>query len=310
MGWSAGLPERSPLLPPEPASAPLARAFVRERLSGAVRDPIVDTAELCVSELVTNAVLHAGTPLKVVLDWLPVPQEPEAVRLAVQDSSPVLPRRVPHTQTACTGRGLGLVATLSRAWGIDPLPGSGKAVWCELDAVAEPALPDEDALLAAWDIEVEPAAPPDATTPVVLLRRYPVALGVRQREYLEDLTRECKLAHASLVATGPPDCFVELVETLAHRYAQNLSEPDRARAAAYARGEETIDLCYEASGDFVDHIRAIRRILTELDGYSTANRLLLPGTPAEITGLLDWALLEAGAQRNGAEPTPWNGPLR
>jgi hypothetical protein len=83
-------------------------------------------AQLVVSELATNAVVHAGTPFSVGVRY-----DGSAVRISVQDWSstqPIMRESNPH---ALSGRGLRLIATVSRAWGIEYGP-DGKTVWAEL----------------------------------------------------------------------------------------------------------------------------------------------------------------------------------
>lgn len=87
----------------------------------------IQKAQLAVSELVTNAVVHAGSSLTVRLrvgGW---------VRLEVSDADPrpldPPPMAEPDRES---GRGLRLVADVSRAWGVERDP-RGKTVWCELE---------------------------------------------------------------------------------------------------------------------------------------------------------------------------------
>lgn len=141
-------------LPGQPASVPEARRFVRQRLPVDCPETVADAAELCVSELVTNAVLHAASALTVQVATLG-----DRLRLAVYDSSSVLPRWSPHSRVATTGRGLELVATLATSWGVEPRP-PGKAVWCELllqaaEVVSEASVED---ILAAWDDAMDEVA--------------------------------------------------------------------------------------------------------------------------------------------------------
>ncbi|MDP9496879.1 MAG: ATP-binding protein, partial [Actinomycetota bacterium] len=157
---TAAWPERGLRLPPVGPSVPRARRYVREQLLSAVPEDVVDAAELCVSELATNSVLHAATEFVVELA-----RSGDAVRLAVSDRSPVLPRTVPYGTTAATGRGLHLVARLSAHWGVQALTGTGKTVWCEV-AGSAPEL-DVDDVLAGWQDELDdrpgaPAAAPAA----------------------------------------------------------------------------------------------------------------------------------------------------
>lgn len=131
-------------LAPAPSSVRSARAVVQTAL-GALPH-LQDVAALLVSELATNAVLHARTTFVVE-----VRTGPDAVRIAVSDTSPVQPRRRSHGVQAGTGRGLGLVALLSSRSGCERLDDGPyrKTVWCELPvdpaALAEPG---DGALLA------------------------------------------------------------------------------------------------------------------------------------------------------------------
>ena len=82
---------------------------------------------LLASELVTNAVLYSDGPIVIEVE----PRGP-VVRVSVRDHSPraVQPRQV--ATDATSGRGIGIVAALARAWGIDDLGPDGKAVWFEV----------------------------------------------------------------------------------------------------------------------------------------------------------------------------------
>jgi len=86
----------------------------------------VADAVLLLSELVTNAVTHARSPVSVS-----VRPALDGFRLAVRDLSPAQPRLGTPTADAPSGRGLPLVAALSRRWGVDPA-GEGKVVWTEI----------------------------------------------------------------------------------------------------------------------------------------------------------------------------------
>lgn len=121
------MPPRSLHLPGELRSVPLAREFVRGALRGAVPDAVVDDAVLVASELVTNAVVHAGTPSELVLDL-----RAGVVDLRLSDGNRRRPvRRRAVGDPLSSGRGLGLVDVLSVDWGIEVGP-SGKTVWARL----------------------------------------------------------------------------------------------------------------------------------------------------------------------------------
>lgn len=113
-------------LDPVPGSAALARQFVGETLAGWGCDDFVEAGRLLVSELVTNAILHARTSITVV-----VRLHRTGVRVDVHDSSPSAPVARDYGEEAMTGRGLALVNDLAARWGVDR-DGSGKSVWFEL----------------------------------------------------------------------------------------------------------------------------------------------------------------------------------
>jgi anti-sigma regulatory factor (Ser/Thr protein kinase) len=124
-------------LPPTTDSVPVARRWVRSRLAHADAD--VDTATLLVSEVVTNAILHARTTVTLSVEVVG-----EVVRIAVRDGSPVRPRIHSFTATSATGRGLRLLDRLAKRWGVDPDPASGgKVVWFEVGDASESAWGEE-----------------------------------------------------------------------------------------------------------------------------------------------------------------------
>lgn len=113
---------------PEPRAAGAARRFVFERLHGAVCDDVADTAMLLTSELVTNVIVHAKTPMRLDLDVCD-----DSVRVAVVDDAPRTPSIRRAHEARLTGRGMNLVDSLARQWGVEPVP-PGKKVWFELPA--------------------------------------------------------------------------------------------------------------------------------------------------------------------------------
>ena len=110
--------------PPESTAVREARTFVTESPASAGVDR--DALALAVSELATNAVLHAKTPFVVTVERLP-----DGVRVSVTDSEPSVPRIREVDPMAITGRGLAIVRALSRRLQIDPAD-PGKTVWFEL----------------------------------------------------------------------------------------------------------------------------------------------------------------------------------
>lgn len=138
---------------PRPESVRDARRFVVRTLADT--GSVADDAALLVSELATNAVIHAGSAYTVT-----VRRDGHVVRVEVADASPASARRCHYSATSGTGRGLGMVEDLASGWGVEELDsGDGKVVWFELP------LPDEgDAAgvgVDAADADDGPRAPAD-----------------------------------------------------------------------------------------------------------------------------------------------------
>src|SRR5438132_8167033 len=131
------------VLSDDTSSAAAARRFVRDTLQSWDADEHTDTATLLISELVTNAVLHARCAPEVVLVL-----EGTVLRVEVHDTSPILPARRHYGLQAGTGRGMVLVEQMAFEWGARPTSG-GKVVWFELVAGSglSPAFALDDATL-------------------------------------------------------------------------------------------------------------------------------------------------------------------
>ena len=110
----------------EVQSAGSARRFVETTLEDWDCADSLEVVKLLVSELVTNAVVHAGSDAEVVVQLTPM-----VLHIEVMDQSPVMPvLRKPGTGDT-SGRGLALVDNYASAWGTRRLA-NGKAVWFEV----------------------------------------------------------------------------------------------------------------------------------------------------------------------------------
>ncbi|HTW08310.1 MAG TPA: MEDS domain-containing protein [Acidimicrobiales bacterium] len=104
-----------------------ARHFVVGTLLEWAAGQVIDDAALVVTELATNAVLHARSDFRVV-----IAAAPGSVRVSVSDQSSAAPDGRDFSLSGSSGRGLGLVAALSRRWGTTHVHDGGKVVWAEL----------------------------------------------------------------------------------------------------------------------------------------------------------------------------------
>ena len=117
-------------LAPERSNVAVARRFVMDAVHRLGQEAVADIAELLTSEVVTNAVLHAGTALQ-----LRVLRANGGVRIEVTDGATAAPTRRRYSAEAATGRGLGLVEALAAEWGTRTET-AGKTVWFTVDSVA------------------------------------------------------------------------------------------------------------------------------------------------------------------------------
>ena len=155
LGWGEVV-EQPLVVQPSAGSAALARRYVRRVLRAIRMQALEEPAELGVSELVTNAVLHARTDITLTVRAMPSGR----VRIEVTDSSPLPVQSRPLGAGATTGRGLQLVTAGASAWGIDELPvgaGPGKTVWFELkegagEATAGEAGDETGSEFGEWDL--------------------------------------------------------------------------------------------------------------------------------------------------------------
>lgn len=131
-------------LAPEPPSVARARRWSADLLARHGVDASSDTVLLLVSELVSNAVVHAGTActLRLSLEG--------CVRVEVRDGSDALPDLPTGSDPLATsGRGLHLVRALSTTCGVQPLPGGGKQVWFELPLPGPVGAPERPSVATA-----------------------------------------------------------------------------------------------------------------------------------------------------------------
>ena len=111
---------------PTPESVPAARHFVVDVLrSWGLQDVSTDAA-LIISELATNALSHAMSPFRAVLD-----RRGRGLRIGVEDATDVPLERRASGADDISGRGVAIIEALSERWGYSPVPG-GKVVWAEL----------------------------------------------------------------------------------------------------------------------------------------------------------------------------------
>jgi hypothetical protein len=128
------VPRRESLeLPATARSASQGRHFVVDALRRWRLEALVDSAGLLSTEVITNAVLHARTPLTVSIERV----GDDCVQISVSDGSTVVPRRRQASGEATNGRGLELLDRLSASWSVISSE-LGKTVQFTLDGEQDP----------------------------------------------------------------------------------------------------------------------------------------------------------------------------
>ncbi|HUP86570.1 MAG TPA: ATP-binding protein [Acidimicrobiales bacterium] len=286
----------------EVAKAACARAGCDEDLAGDVL--------LCLSELVTNALLHAGGPICVELTV-----SPTAARIEVTDRlAPLLPglHSVAAARAALvdderdreTGRGLAIVTQLTQAWGVDPADVEdrpGKVVWAELVASdnREPL-----ASRRSPPVEADEPGDPPGTKPLdeAVLIDVPIRLYLASEAHLEALLREMQLLAADWSSRN---------DRLVRRLTESLRSSARARRISLEEarrrvdaGDDVLTLCFPISGATPS---AAREFLDVVDLSETLTRRDETGDArfaSELRHFRRWYVAELTHQAVGGDPRP------
>jgi CheY-like chemotaxis protein len=123
----AVLAKASEHLPADLRSAGEARDLVRTTLDGWTDGDRIDDIVLCVSELVTNAVVHASSSPRIL-----VHVRPAVIHVEVSDASDVLPTPRVAELNDTSGRGMSILTGFSDRWGSLRRSGGGKTVWFDV----------------------------------------------------------------------------------------------------------------------------------------------------------------------------------
>lgn len=311
MAGTTGQLSASATFPGEPMSVRAARAFVCEQLAAAGYEELRDAAAIAATELVTNAILHARTDYSVRVAELP----DRRVRISVRDGSTVAPVLQAPAPGVAVGRGLGLVAEITNAWGVQRLhesqpSGPGKEVWFELGVPNKAA--GEDATEPTYDPSLDDlltvTAPTSALVDVRLLG-LPLQLFSRETQRHRELMREMALISFSGAAPSHVPAALTALAAELEMYRGVGAATDAVRDAATERGDAVIDLDYRLPPAVGPACRRLNELLDSAEDYCRSENLLTLAPPPEGTALRRWYLSEIGGQIDGAPPTPWTGPL-
>ena len=269
--------------------------MIRDCLVGAGREDLLDTAELLVSEIVTNALVHAGTPIDVAFSFVD-----GGLRVEVTDGSPHAPTLRGYGPSAGTGRGLMLLEEMVDAWGVVP-DGPGKTVWfqiaCSSDHEGSPG-------------RTTNPRPPHEILNVELLD-VPLLLHEAWRQHAESLLREYLLASLDLesaedaivVHAEASDAIALLAEHIPSSGVGEDPEHVMVSATEPLVSSPRVDLPVPVGS--VTHFATLERALLTALEMVEGGRLLTPPTQPEVQGLRAWLCDQVISQSAGRAPAPW-----
>jgi anti-sigma regulatory factor (Ser/Thr protein kinase) len=271
------------------------------------RDDLRENAELAMSEVVTNAILHGKDPITVRLRGTR-----DHPRVEVRDASsaaPALagddPARDFLDELPTFGRGLAIVAGFTEAWGAER-DGDGKLVWF-VPAATPPAAPVPGVLLGWDDDGDEPSYGDDRLVGVHLLH-VPADLLQGTLAHGAELRRELRLLALAHQDTYPvAHDLSSFFSALARDIRSQLG--GEALLQALQTGRSHVDLDIKAPGDSEQRFARLLELLDLADAFCRDERLLTLARSPEQVVFQQWLFGEFVRQAAGEEPEPWRDGL-
>lgn len=274
--------------------------MIRDLLAASDRDDLVETAVLLVSEVVTNALLHAGTPIDVAARL-----DEDGLHVEVGDGSLHLPVRRRYASTAGTGRGLLMLEQLVDEWGVSRHQ-RGKTVWFRLDAGD-----NETGLPVEGQADEDHVAGPVESVDVEL-RNVPLLLHAAWQEHAEALLREFLLASLDDEDdVDPIQMHAEATDAIAilEEHIPRLQvdvEPDKLMQGATEPLVSVPLLTVPVPVSSVPHFQTLDRTIEASLELARLGVTLTPPTQPEIQVFRHWLCREVAGQAAGADPVPWS----
>jgi PAS domain S-box-containing protein len=292
-------------LAPHPPSVAAARRHVRELLLAADRADLVDSCTLLVSEVVTNALLHAGTDIDLKA-YLVGP----GIRVEVGDGSPHLPSRRRYAATSGTGRGLQMLEALVDDWGVSRRP-DGKTVWFVL-AAAPDAVEALDEETAGRQLSGARHRRRGGDRVRVHLLNLPLLVHAAWQEHAEAMLREYVLAGLD---DGPDPIQEHAEATSAIAVLSEHLPATPARVIPTGLMSELLEPVVTAaavdmpvSPEAVAHFATLDRVLDAALLLIGDGVVLTPPAQPEMTEFRRWVCRQVRSQAQGGHPEPWEVP--
>ncbi|MCF6376199.1 ATP-binding protein [Nocardioides KLBMP 9356] len=284
-----------------PRAAADARRWVSDVFVRLERADLVECAELGVSELVANAVLHADAPFKVRVRGTASHPRIEVIDGSTSPPIPPVPLAGDDLDLLLTfGRGLSMVAQCATAWGAT-IESDSKIVWFE------PAAQMSDEGGAEWVIDAHDQPTPEPTSDAavdVRLLGLDVPLHASLARQYHELRRELRLLSLSHQSDYP--LAGDLTSMFANYERQFPDEFGEQVRRAELEGLPRIDLAFPMMREAGPIFVTMTEMFDVADAFCRAERLLsMARTPAQ-RALQNWLLSEVVQQLAGANAQPWD----
>ena len=267
------------------------------------RPELRENAELALSEVVTNAILHGHPPVTVRLRGTTTHPRVE-VRDASTDPPAFPPLEVGQEfldELPTFGRGLGIVASSSEAWGAER-DGEGKLVWF-VPSPTPPPVPVPGVLLGWDDADDEPSFI-DGEEVAVHLLDVPTDLLQGTLAHGAELRRELRLLALAHQDTYPVASDLSaFFSSLSRDFRGQLG--GEALLHALQTGQSHLDLEVKAPLDAEERFARLLELLELADAFCHNERLLTLARTPEQVDFQRWLFGEIVRQAAGAEPLPW-----
>ncbi|KAA1426600.1 PAS domain S-box protein [Nocardioides antri] len=271
---------------------------MREVLKAASAPDLLEAAELAISELVTNAVVHAGSEIKVRIR-----AAEQALRVEIDDCSARLPVLRTWSTTSGTGRGLHIVDQSTDRWDADLAP-HGKTVWFEIGQ------PGEASAGRASASHVDPEDPERENVVLVTLLDVPLLMHRAWQEHAATLLREY-LLYALDEDLGALDDHAAASDAMSILDEQIPAptlpdDPEALMESSVEPGVTAADVVLRLPQASVANIAVLDDVLSRARTAASEGLLLVPATQPEIAEMRQWLCREVATQAAGtAHPRPW-----
>jgi len=293
--------------------------MMHDVLAAARREDLDEVGQLVVSELVTNALLHAGTAIMLSIEVLA-----DGVLIEVADGSTHLPAERDYAALAGTGRGLALVHQLCQSWGARATS-TGKTVWARVADAEGPSgsagttdggpVPAQESTDRPEDVR----SGAQARTVRVQLLNVPLLMHQAWHQHAEALMREYLLTRLTTDESRALREHAMASDAMALLHDQIPTPPLPGGSQRLGDVEELLTSLVEPASTLpsswlevqevsIANFQVLDAVIEDAVALAEADELLAAPVQPELRELRRWICAQVDEQSHGAPPVPWAPP--